>query len=416
MSLNANKRDITLNLKSPKGIEMFKAMVKKAHVVVSNFGPGVMDKLGIGYEVLSAINPRLVYAENTGFGKGGPYSNYLVMDACAKAAGGAFSNTGMSSTPPLNPGPTIGDTGSGMHLAVGILAAYIHAQKTGEGQMVEQSMTDAIINLNRVPTALHPLDDGEPSPRRDFADVVQCKGDGPNDYAYINLLTPKQYEMAMTAVGRPDMITDELKNNIRLRIERYSDIKGALEGWTRTKNKMEVFKTLADLGIPVAPVLDTKEVLEDPHYNQRGTIVEFDHPQRGTYRMAGCPIRLSKNDYEYRAAPLLGQHNAQVYGEWLGISTDELDLLKAQNSSSAPQGLLNRERHRCRPVCRPNGIESKGSVTRADPLYGKHFDTQHLIPLRQRPQKSVPSPRPHPVRPPVFPGSISGWEPPKGWP
>ncbi len=111
LSLNANKRDITLNLKSPRGVEMFKAMVKKADVVVSNFGPGVMDKLGIGYEVLSAINPRLVYAENTGFGKGGPYSNYLVMDACAKAAGGAFSNTGMSSTPPLNPGPTIGDTG-----------------------------------------------------------------------------------------------------------------------------------------------------------------------------------------------------------------------------------------------------------------------------------------------------------------
>jgi formyl-CoA transferase len=289
-----------------------------------------MEKLGIGYDVLSQINPKLVYAENTGFGKGGPYSNYLAMDACAKAIGGAFSNTGLAGTPPLNPGPTIGDTGSGMHLAIGILAAYIHAQKTGEGQIVEQSMADAIINLNRVPTALHPLDDGEPSPRREFADVVKCKGDGPNDYAYVNLLTPKQYEMAMTAIGREDMITDDLKNNIRTRIERWGEIKTAIEGWTSTKGKMEVFKTLADLGIPAAPVLDTKEVLADPHFNQRGTIVEFDHPQRGKYRMAGCPIRLSKHDYEYVAAPLLGQHNEEIYKEWLKLSKEDMEVLKAE--------------------------------------------------------------------------------------
>lgn len=321
LSLNANKRGITLNLKLPQGVAMFKEMVKKADVVVSNFAPGVMEKLGIGYEVLEKINPKIIYAENVGFGKGGPYSHYLSMDSIAKAIGGAFSNTGLASTPPLNPGPTIGDTGAGMHLAIGILAAYIHLQKTGEGQMVEQSMADAVINLNRVPTAIHPLDDGEPSPRRDFVEVMQCKGDGPNDYAYINMLTPKQYEMVMTAVGRKDMITEELMNDIRLRIERYHEIKEAIEGWTKTKDKMEVFKTLADLGIPTAPVLDTKEVLADPHFNQRGTIVEFDHPQRGKFKMAGCPIRLSKNDYEYRAAPLLGQHNEEVYQELLGLSS-----------------------------------------------------------------------------------------------
>jgi len=328
LSLNANKRAVTLNLKAPQGVAMFKEMVKKADVVVSNFGPGVMEKMGIGYEVLSSINPKIVYAENSGFGRGGPYSNYLSMDSVAKAIGGAFSNTGLIGTPPLNPGPTIGDTGSGMHLAVGILAAYIHAQKTGEGQIVEQSMADAIINLNRVPMALHPLDDGLPSPRREFADVVQCKGDGPNDYAYVNLLTPKQYEMAMKAIGREDMITDDLKNNIRSRIEKWGEIKDAIEGWTKTKDKMEVFHTLAGLGIPVAPVLDTVEVLNDPHFNQRGMIAEFDHPQRGKYRMPGCPIRLSKHDYDYVAAPLLGQHNEEIYQEWLGLSGEELKKLK----------------------------------------------------------------------------------------
>ena len=328
ISLNANKRDITLNLKSPRGVAMFKEMVKQADAVVSNFGPGVMEKLGLGYDVLSAVNPKLVYAVNSGYGEGGPYSRYLSMDACAKAVGGAFSFTGLSTTPPLNPGPTIGDTGSGLHLAIGILAAYIHAQKTGEGQIVEQSMADAVINLNRVSMAIHPLDDGEPFPRRDFSDVVKCKGDGPNDYAFINLLTGKQYEMAMTAVGRPDMITEELKNDIRLRVERYDDIKAALESWTTTKDKRDVFKTLAEMGIPVAPVLDTKEVLQDEHFNQRGSIAEFNHAQRGKYKMAGCPVRLSKNDCDYKAAPLLGQHNEEVYKAWLGLSAADLALLR----------------------------------------------------------------------------------------
>ena len=251
LSLNANKRGITLNLKSPKGIAMFKDMVKKADVVVSNFEPGVMEKMGLGYDVLSKINPKLVYAVNTGFGEGGPYSNYLSMDACAKAIGGSFSNTGLLETPPLNPGPTIGDTGAGMHLGIGILAAYIHAQKTGEGQYVEQSMADAIINFNRVPTSIHPLDSGEPHPRRDSSDAVKCKGDGPNDYAFVNLLTPKQYEMAMKAIGREDMITDELKYDIWARKDKWNEIKDAIEGWTQTKDKMEVFHNPARGGGPL---------------------------------------------------------------------------------------------------------------------------------------------------------------------
>lgn len=330
ISLNANKRDITLNLKSPKAVEMFKEMVKKADVVVSNFGPGTMDELGIGYDVVSRINPKLVYAENSGFGKGGPYSNYLSMDPVAKAAGGAFSNTGLSSTPPLNPGPTIGDTGSGMHMAIGILAAYIYAQRTGEGQFVDQSMADAIINLNRVPTALHPLGDGQPAHRAPVADVVKCKGDGPNDYAYINLITDKQYEMGMKAIGREDLIAGDLAHNMLARFARWGEVKAALEEWTKTRDKMDVFKTLADAGVPCAPVLDTLEVLNNPHYLQRGSVVEFNHAKRGKFKMAGCPIRLSKQDYEYKPAPLLGQDNYEVYKEWLSLSKEDVDKLKAE--------------------------------------------------------------------------------------
>ena len=330
LSLNANKRAVTLNLKAPKAVELFKEMVKKVDVVVSNFAPGVMEKLGIGYDVLSKVNPKLVYAENTGFGKGGPYSNYLSMDACAKAVGGTFSTTGRIDTEPIEPGPTIGDTGAGMHLAIGILAAYIQAQKTGRGQYVEQSMADAIVNFNRVAMSIHPLQSGEPHPRRDQPNVVKCKGDGPNDYAFINLLTPKQYEMAMRAVGRQDMITDELKYNIWARRDHLDEIKAALEDWTITRTKMEVFHTLAQQGIPCAPVLDTQEVLEDPHFNQRGSIVEINHPQRGKYRMMGCPIRLSDNDYEYRPAPLLSQDTEDVFRELLGYTSEQVAKLKEE--------------------------------------------------------------------------------------
>lgn len=330
LSLNANKRAITLNLKSPKAVEIFKEMVKKVDVVVSNFAPGVMEKLGIGYDVLSKVNPKLVYAENTGFGKGGPYSNYLSMDACAKAIGGSFSTTGRIDTEPIEPGPTIGDTGAGMHLAIGILAAYIQAQRTGQGQYVEQSMADAIVNFNRVATSIHPLQSGEPHPRRNQPNVVKCKGDGPNDYAFINLLTPKQYEMAMKAVGREDLITDELKYDIWARRDHFDEIKAALEAWTIGRTKMEVFHELAKQGIPCAPVLDTKEVLEDPHFNQRGSIVEINHPQRGSYRMMGCPIRLSKSDYEYRPAPLLSQDTEDVLRELLGYSREQVLKLKEE--------------------------------------------------------------------------------------
>jgi len=330
ISLNANKKDITMNLKNPKAVAMFKEMVKKADVVVSNFGPGTMDELGIGYDVLSKINTRLVYAENSGFGKGGPYSNYLSMDAVAKAAGGTFSNTGLASTPPLNPGPTIGDTGTGMHMAIGILAAYIYAQRTGEGQFVDQSMADAIINLNRVPTAVMSMGSGKPARRPQVAEVVKCKGDGPNDYAYINLITDKQFQMAMKAIGRDDMATGDLAANMVARQARWGEVKAALEDWTKSRTKMEVFKTLADAGVPCAPVLDTIEVLNNEHYLQRGIIQEFNHPKRGKFRMAGCPIRLSKNDYEYKAAPLLGQDNETVFKEWLNLSKDDVEKLKAE--------------------------------------------------------------------------------------
>ncbi len=330
ISLNANKKSITLNLKSVKGVEMFKEMAKKADVVVSNFVPGTMDELGVGYSVLSKINPKLVYAENSGFGKGGPYQDYASMDPIAKATGGAYSVVGLTTTPPLNPGATIGDTGSGMHMAIGVLAAYIYAQRTGEGQFVDQSMADAVINLMRVRMSATTYGPRIPAPRQTEPDVLKCKGDGPNDYAYAVISTDKHFEAAMKLIGRDDLLNSDLRTDRIARQARMVEIRKALEDWTKTKPKMEVFHTLAKLGIPAAPVLNTVEVIDDPHFNQRGMIVEFNHAKRGKFKMPGCPIRLSKNDYEYRAAPLLGANTYEVLKEWLGLSKDDVDKLKAE--------------------------------------------------------------------------------------
>jgi formyl-CoA transferase len=217
-------------------------------------------------------------------------------------------------------------------MAIGILAAYIHADKTGEGQFVDQSMADAVINLMRVRSAVAGsfAVGGKPAQRQPEPDVIKCKGDGPNDYVFVVISTDKHFETMMKILGRDDLLNSPLKNDRNLRMARMSEIRSAIAAWTATKDKIEVFHTLAKEGIPAAPVLDTIEVLNDPHFNQRGIITEFNHKKRGKFKMPGCPIRLSKNDYEYRAAPLLGEHNEEVYQEWMGFDKEEVARLKAE--------------------------------------------------------------------------------------
>jgi formyl-CoA transferase len=335
--LNANKRSITLNLKAEKGVAIFKEMAGQADVVVSNFRPGTIDRLGLGYGVLSRINPGLVYAELSGFGRGGSYSTYPAFDAVAKAAGGVFSNTGEADGPPTNPGASIGDTGAGVHLAVAILAALRYRDMTGEGQEIDMSMTDNIVNQNRT-AMVDTLASGQPMPRSGGGqagtypwDTFKCWGDKPNDYIFIGAVQPHQYETLMKLVGRDDLITEVLKHSLSARYQKRAAIKEAIEAWSRKRNKMEAFHTLAGAGVPTGPVLDTVEVLNDPHFNQRGMIVEINHPRRGKYRMPGCPVRMSRSTVEYTPAPLLGQHNEEVFAEWLGFTATDLAKLREEN-------------------------------------------------------------------------------------
>ena len=332
--LNANKRGITLNLKSEKGVEIFKEMVKKADVVVSNFLPGTMEKLGIDYSVLSKIKPDLVYAENSGFGKGGPYSSYPSFDTIAKAAGTALSNTGTADGPPLNPGPSIGDTGSGMHMLCAILAALHYRDRTGEGQEIDMAMTDNIINLNRIHFR-SAIESGKPQPRSGGGvpgyvpwDIYKSKGDKPNDYVFIAARQPHQYKALMKLIGREELATDELVDDIPLRWKRRDEITKAIEAWTTQRDKVEVFHTLAKAVIPCAPVLDTMEALTDPHFTRRGMIFDAEHPKRGKHKMLGMPVKMSKSGFDYSPAPLLGQHNEEVLSELFGYSKEKVAELK----------------------------------------------------------------------------------------
>jgi len=329
ISLNANKRSITLDVRTAKGLAMVKELVKKVDVVASNFAPGTMDDLGIGYAVLSKINPKLIYAVNSGFGMTGLYSKFSAFDTIGKAAGSAYSNNGLASTPPLNPGPTVGDTGSGMHMAIGILAAYIAAQRTGKGQIVDQSMSDACMNLNRVPAAIAGSFAGTPAPRAVATDTVKCKGDGPNDYALVITATLAQLKALMKVCGREDFVTPDMKDLSTI-FPKMAEINAILAEWAKTKTKMEVFETLAPLGVPCAPILDTVEVLNNPHFIERGMSVEWNHPKRGKFRMPGCAVKLSDSPVDYKIAPTLGQDNHEVYSELLNLSKEQVDQLKAE--------------------------------------------------------------------------------------
>ncbi len=330
--LNANKKAITLNLKSAQGLAMFKEMVKKADVVVSNFVPGQMDKLGIGYSTLSKINPGIIYAENSGFGAGGPYSSYAAFDAVAKAAGGVYSTTGYPGGPPANPGANIGDSGAGLHMAIAILAALRYRYETGEGQAIDISMADNIINMERTQLR-HTIETGKPLPRCGGGgagsvpwDVYKCQGDDPNAYLFIATPRDTHYAALLKAIGREDLVTMTWRD--RRLPENALLIRKAIEDWTGLRDKWEAFHILAKAQIPCAPVMNTVEVLNDPHFIQRGIVTESIHPRRGKHKMIGCPVIMSKSPVEIIPAPALGEHNEQIYKEWLGLTANDLQKLK----------------------------------------------------------------------------------------
>jgi len=335
MLLNANKRGITLNLKSERGREIFLGLIRKVDILAENFSLGTLEGLDLGYESLRKLNPRLIYLTIKGFGTWGPYSRYKSFDMIAQAAGGAMSVTGFPGSPPLKPGPTIGDTGTGVHAAAAVLAAYIQRERTGKGQQVEVAMQEAVLNFVRVPM-MGTYFTHQPVRRNGNAvgavpgDTFKCAPGGDNDYAFIFCSTPEMWKSLCAAMGRAELAQDDRFKDAGSRRKNGEALATIINEWTGRHTKHQVMKTLGEAGVPCGAVLDTVELLNDPHLRERGMITTINHPVRGEFTMPGCPVKLEDSSVEVKSAPLLGQHNGEVYGEFLGLGASELEELKRQ--------------------------------------------------------------------------------------
>jgi formyl-CoA transferase len=331
LSFNANKRSLTLNLKHPRGQEVFRALLKTADVLLENFGPGVIDRLGFGYPTVHEINPRLVYASIKGFGSYGPYRDYKSYEPIAQAMGGAMSVTGFADGPPTFTWPSIGDSGTGMHCVIGILAALMQRHATGQGQQVEVSMQDAVVNLIRVSLRDHQRF-GHAMPRTGNqlgagvpGTTYRCHPGGPNDYVFV-FVQQQMWHPLLRAIGREDLVGDARYETQEARWRHKAEVDRLVEDWSSKRSKHDAMKMLADAGVPCGACLDTGEILTDPHLLARHMIVEVEHPVRGRYVTVGNPVKLSASPTTIGPSPLLGQHREEILTE-LGYTDAQISAL-----------------------------------------------------------------------------------------
>jgi len=334
--LNANKRSLTLNLKTEAGKELFRKLVAKSDVLLENFGPGALDRLGLGYEALSKINPRLIYATIKGFGTYGPYANFKSFEPIAQAMGGAMSVTGFPDKPPVYHWPAIGDSGTGMHMAIGILAALQQRHTTGRGQHVEASMQDAVVNIMRVSLRDHQRrTDGTPMLRTGNqlgktvpGTVYACAPGGANDYVYI-FAQSQMWPAVCAVMGQKALTEDPRFKTPEARWENRATLDAIIEAWTSKRSKHEVMKLMGDAGVPCGATLDTGEVLADPHLRARDMIVDMEYPNRGTFQTVGCPVKLSDSPAELTRPPQLGEHTEALLAELCDVTPADAKKLRA---------------------------------------------------------------------------------------
>ena len=333
LSFNANKRSLTLNLKHARGQEVFRALLQKADVLLENFGPGVIERLGFGYDAVRALNPRLVYASIKGFGSYGPYRDYKSYEPIAQAMGGAMSVTGFPDGPPTFTWPSIGDSGTGMHCVIGILAALMQRHATGRGQQVEVSMQDAVVNFVRPSIMAHYLSGlptircGNRIPLLAPSNLYRCAPGGANDYVYLMVNSPAMWDGVLTTIGRTDLIGHPEYGNQRGRNHHPDELHAMIEEWTGARGKFAAMEAMAANGVPCGAVFDTGDLLSHPHLRARGMVATIDHPARGMLDIPGNPVKLDDSPTTVTRSPLLGEHNHEVYGDLLGLDGADLERL-----------------------------------------------------------------------------------------
>ncbi|MEM6621095.1 MAG: formyl-CoA transferase [Pseudomonadota bacterium] len=345
--LNHNKRSIELNSKTPEGKKVLTRLIEECDVLVENFAPGALDRMGFGWDVVQKINPRMIMASVKGFGPG-KYEDCKVYENVAQCAGGSASTTGFLDGPPLVTGAQIGDSGTGLHLALGIVTALFQREKSGKGQKVLCAMQDGVLNLARVKLRdqqrldAGPLKEysqfgegipfGEATPRAGNDSgggqpgrILKCKGweTDPNAYTYF-ITQAAVWEKICDIIGKPEWKTDEGYATPPARLDKLNEVFDAIEAWTKTKTKFEVMDICNPLNIPVGPILSMKEIVEDEGLQATGTIVKVPHPERGDYWTVGCPIKLSDSQVDVERSPLLGEHTMEILTDVLGFSGDEV--------------------------------------------------------------------------------------------
>ncbi len=352
--LNANKRSVTLNPKTETGNRIFAKLIEECDVMVENFAPGAIDRMGFPWERIQEINPRMIYASVKGFGPG-PFEDCKVYENVAQCTGGSASTTGEIDRVPLVTGAQIGDSGTGIHLVAGILAALLHREKSGKGQRVVCAMQDAVLNLCRVKLrdqqrlAHGPLKEYPQYPNGTFGDavpragnasggghpggIVKCKGWETDPDAYIYVITQAQAFPALArTIGHEDWLDDPDWNTPEARLPRLAQVYEEIEKWTMTKDKMEVMATLNPQNVPCGPILSMKELAVEPTLRATGTVVEVDHPERGTYLTVGNPIKLSDSPSDVGRAPLLGEHTEEILKTIVGLNENEIEAARGQGA------------------------------------------------------------------------------------
>ncbi len=337
---NANKKSITLNLKSPRGLELVKDMLRKADVCVENFAPGTIERLGLGYDAVRALNPGIIYAQVKGFGEGSPYENNLAFDMIAQACGGTFSVTGMPDGPPVRPGISLGDTGTGMLMAITVLGALRKRDRTGQGCRLQVAMQDAMLHYMRINFATQGLT-GKPAQRGGGKvpgvnnapmGLYPCAPGGPNDYVYLmtSRANPEHWDRLLKLIGREDLIGDPAYATPMDRLEREAEVDAIISTWTRRHSKHEAMERIGAAGIPAGAVLDTMELQNDPTFEQRGIMQVMHHKVHGDFKMPAWPVRVDGKPPRVTPSPVLGEHNAEVLASWFGMSADDIAALRRE--------------------------------------------------------------------------------------